>query len=231
MSLNDPTRRPWGTAQGASRTILFIWTGIALLSLASAVCIVLALSRPIDFSPTATILAVISVIAGVAGMHFDFATAQRRGAGVAVGVAHLFGAWISGAGGGIIVTAALSGQLGSLLSLSGLLILGVGVAIFLSPNVLERYRAAAEIRHDRVRSTGAHVLATVTSATMVSLNDSLRFRVTLRFTDQEGAQRWFTRTAPPATVDISEDDTIPMHYDPQNPGDRRSLVVDWPTYD
>jgi len=231
MSLHDPDRRPEERARVLRRITLSAWAVVAALALATAVRAVPLFSAGQGPDAAATTLFTISIFAAVGALILDLSTARRRGASELEGMPRLPGAWFTGAGIGTLIAAVLTGRLASPLTMWGLLMLAVGLAAFFSPHLVERYRAATAIRHDHVRSTGAHALATVTNARMVSRNDSLRFRVTLRFTDQEGSQRWFTRTAPLHTVDMSKDDTIPMHYDPQNPSNRRTLVVDWPTYD
>lgn len=55
-------------------------------------------------------------------------------------------------------------------------------------------------------------------------------RVTIRFTDQQGNQRWLTRTAPPGARSVTEHQNLGVHYDPADPGHRRGIVIDWPMY-
>lgn len=230
MSLNDPTRRPWGTAQGARFITLSAWAIIAGLSLATAVCAVPLFSGDLGMEAATFTLFIICTFASLGALGIDLALASRSGDGDVVALPRLPGAWLTGGGIGTMIAAALPGRPLSLLSLLGLMMFAAGVATFFSPTLLERYRSNKTIRHGQIRSAGVHTQAQVTEVSTFYREHFAHYRVTMRFTDQAGSPRWFTRNAPAGTRKISQGRILPLHYDPQNPGRRRTIVVDWPSY-
>jgi hypothetical protein len=77
----------------------------------------------------------------------------------------------------------------------------------------------------RTRETGVDATATVMSAPMSGrVNEVARQRLTLRFTDQQGVERFLRvgRTGGGWSVG----DTVPIRYDPTRPGYRRGILVD-----
>jgi hypothetical protein len=77
----------------------------------------------------------------------------------------------------------------------------------------------------RTRETGVDTLATVISAPVSGMvNYVQRQRLTLKFTDQQGVDRFFRvgRTG----GGWSAGDTIPIRYDPARPWSKRAILID-----
>lgn len=77
----------------------------------------------------------------------------------------------------------------------------------------------------RTREIGVDTVATVMSAPITGMvNYVLRQRLTLRFTDQQGVDRYLRvgRTG----GRYSEGDTVPIRYDPTRPWSKRGIIVD-----
>ncbi len=122
--------------------------------------------------------------------------------------------------GGLFVTMQLAqdGQLG----LFGILLIvaAYGVAVLLL--ALHLLREAA-VR--RTREIGVDTVATVLSAPVTGMvNYVPRQRLTLRFTDRQGVER-FVRVGRTGGR-YSAGDTLPLRYDPTRPGSRRGILVD-----
>jgi len=232
MSLNNPDRRPWGTARGARITTMSAWAIVAVTALVTAFLWVQMLQRGETSSPAAIVFFNVSVFSGIGALFIDLWLAQRRGdPGDAAGLPRLPGAWFTGAGIGTVLAAVLGGGRDVVVPLLwGLLMLIVGAVVFFSPVMLERYRERRARRHAGVRAEGVHTKAVVTRVTVFYREHIRHQRVTMRFTDQNGDQRWFTQTAAAGSSTIEEGQSLSLHYDRANPSRKRSLVVDWPTY-
>lgn len=77
----------------------------------------------------------------------------------------------------------------------------------------------------RTRQIGVDTVATVVSAPVTGMvNYVTRQRLTLRFTDQQGVERFFRvgRTG----GGYSTGDTIPIRYDPTRPWSKRAILVE-----
>jgi len=108
------------------------------------------------------------------------------------------------------------------MGLIGILFPVVGYAIAVLLVVFYFLREAA-IR--RTRETGVDTLATIVSAPVTGMvNYVTRQRLTLKFTDQEGVERFFRvgRTG----GGYSTGDTIPIRYDPSRPWSKRAILVE-----
>lgn len=108
------------------------------------------------------------------------------------------------------------------LGLFGIIAIGgtYGVAIFLVVMYFLRNDALK-----RTRELGVDTTATVISAPVSGMvNYVQRQRLTLRFTDVEGTERFFRigKTG----GGWSAGDTIPIRYDPTRPWSKRSIIVD-----
>lgn len=82
-----------------------------------------------------------------------------------------------------------------------------------------------EAAMSRTRQTGVDTVATVVSAPVTGMvNYVTRQRLTLRFTDQQGVERFLRvgRTG----GGYSTGDTIPIRYDPTRPWSKRSILVE-----
>jgi hypothetical protein len=109
---------------------------------------------------------------------------------------------------------------------------GMGLIGILVP--LVGYAAAAlivvfyflrEAAIKRTEEIGVDTMATVVSAPVTGMvNYVTRQRLTLKFTDQQGVERFFRvgRTG----GGYSTGDTIPIRYDPTRPGSKRSILVE-----
>lgn len=230
MSLHNPARRPWGTAKGARNISMSAWVLVAVCAALTALWWVGMLSGRRSLLTPSIIAFNISIIVGLGAMFVDLGTAARRGEEDSASLPHLPGSWFTGAGVGAIAAIALAP--GSSLSALpwGLLMLVGGATLFVSPNLLAAYRARRDQRHSQIRTTGIRAQATVTEVRTFYREHLPLYRVTLRFTDEQGAQRWFTQTAPAGARKVSKGRNLPLHYDPANPGRERTLVVDWPTW-
>jgi hypothetical protein len=106
--------------------------------------------------------------------------------------------------------------------LFGILVIGGGYLVAIYVLALYFLRRAA-IR--RTREIGVDTTATVISAPVSGMvNYVQRQRLTLRFTDQQGVERYLRvgRTG----GGWSAGDTIPIRYDPTRPGYKRGIIVD-----
>lgn len=108
--------------------------------------------------------------------------------------------------------------------------LACGVLLFTSPMLLAQYRASKVRRHSHTRATGVRTHATVTDVHTFYRQHLAHHRVTMRFTDRQGTQRWFTQTAPASVREMTKCQTLALHDDPSNPERKKTLVVDWPTW-
>ncbi|MDQ0615471.1 hypothetical protein QF046_003112 [Microbacterium sp. W4I4] len=228
MSLNDPSRRPWGTARGARIIVTALWGVVGGIAFAAAALWV----RMLQGDPAATSPSMvafnISIFAGIGVLFADLNTAQRRQVEESSSLPRLPGAWFTGAGTGALLASVLGGPEFVLVFWALVMLIG-GVAVYGSPNLLAISRAR-RARHDsRIRSAGASATATVTEVRTLYRNERFLFRPTMTFTDREGRQRWFTRTAPAGIRSVTKRQTFLLHYDPEHPGRRRSMVVGWNT--
>lgn len=85
--------------------------------------------------------------------------------------------------------------------------------------------ARREAAMRRTRETGVDTVATVVSAPITGMvNYVPRQRLTLRFTDQQGVDRYLRvgRTG----GGYSPGDTLPIRYDPSRPWAKRGIIVD-----
>lgn len=230
MSLNDPARRPWGTARGARIISLSAWVVVAIGALLAAAWWV----RNIQSDESALLPAIVafnvSIFAGIGALFIDLGTAQRRGVEETSALPRLPGAWFTGAGIGTIAAVVLAPDLDASALPWGLLMSVAGSLVFVSPELIERHRRRQTQRHAHVRASGIRTSAKVTRVSMFFRDDHSRYRVTMRFTDQHGDRRWFTKTAPAGTRPMEEGDALALHYDPASPSHRRTLVLDWPTW-
>lgn len=230
MSLHDPASRPWGTAKGARIISLSAWAVVAVSAmLAAAWWVRMILGDESALTPSIVAFNV-SIFAALGALFIDLGTAQRRGIEETSALPHLPGAWLIGAGVGTIAAVTMGPAGGLTPLLWGLLMFASGALAFISPNLLARYRDRRAHRHSQTRASGIRTQATVTKVSTVYREHSPRYRVTLRFTDQQGNQRWFTQTAPGAARSVADGTNLPLHSDAANPARKRTLVVDWPTW-
>ena len=87
------------------------------------------------------------------------------------------------------------------------------------------FYALREAAMRRTREIGVDTTATVMSAPVSGMVNSVqRQRLTLRFTDQQGVERFFR--AGLTGGNYSTGDTIPIRYDPTRPWSKRGILVD-----
>ena len=118
----------------------------------------------------------------------------------------------------LVIQATTPGGMG----LIGILFPFVGYAVAVLVVTLYVLREAA-IR--RTREVGVDTVATVISAPVSGrVNYVTRQRLTLKFTDQQGVERFFRvgRTG----GGYSTGDTIPIRYDPSRPWSKRAILVE-----
>lgn len=228
MSLNNPSDRPWGTARGAHIVVTTLWGLIALIALATAAFWV----RSLRGDEGALVLALtgfnISIFAAIGVLFADINTTERRQVEEGTALARFPGAWFIGAGTGALVACVL-GDGDPIVAFWGSVMLVIGIAAYFSPQLLANSRARRARNDSHIRSTGASATATVTEVRTGVRNHRIIYRPTLTFTDREGRQRWFTRTAPVSIHSVTKGQSFGLHYDAEHPGRRRSLVVSWGT--
>lgn len=230
MSMHDPARRPWGTATGARSVTLSAWALVAVIAALAAAWWVGMLQGDRNMLTPAIVAFNISIFVSLGAVAIDLTTAQQRGEEESSALPRLPGSWLAGAGLGAIAAGALTPGYGLAPALWGLLMLAGGVTLFLSPVLLTQHRARKARRHSRTRATGVRTQATVTEVRTFYREHLARYRVTMRFTDQQGDQRWFTQTAAAGSRGIETGQKLPLHYDPVRPGKTRTLVIDWPQH-
>ena len=118
----------------------------------------------------------------------------------------------------LVIQATTPGGMG----LVGILFPGVGYALAVLLVVFYFVRQAA-IR--RTQEVGVDTVATVVSAPVTGMvNYVTRQRLTLKFTDQQGVERFFRvgRTG----GGYSTGDEIPIRYDPSRPWSKRAILVE-----
>jgi hypothetical protein len=107
------------------------------------------------------------------------------------------------------------GVLGILFPVAGYVVAALVLVFFLLREAAMR----------RTREIGVDTLATVVSAPVSGMVNSVqRQRLTLRFTDQQGVERFFR--AGRTGGGYSTGDTIPIRYDPSRPWSTRGILVD-----
>jgi len=104
---------------------------------------------------------------------------------------------------------------------SPLFIAGGIVAILVIELVRRHSRAAAQVR-DRVERSGVTTSGTVTRAKSYSLNYHLVTRVTVRFTDRNGQERWAGQTV---AGEATTGDVLKVRYSPADLGRKAAVVV------
>jgi hypothetical protein len=107
------------------------------------------------------------------------------------------------------------GGFGILVPVAGYAVAGLVLVLFVLREAAMR----------RTRQTGVDTVATVISAPVTGMvNYVTRQRLTLRFTDQQGVERFFRvgRTG----GGYSTGDTIPIRYDPTRPWSKRGILVE-----
>ena len=230
MSLHDPARRPWATRKGARAVALSAWAVVAVSALLAAFWWVGTTQGDRSTLTPAIVAFNVSVFVGIGALAVDLLTTQRRGLEESTALPRLPGAWFTGAGFGTIAAAVLPSGHDAAPLPWGLLIAVGGALVFISPCLLERYRDGRTHRHAGIRASGIRTIAMVTDVHTFFREHYPRYRVTMRFTDQHGTPRWFTQTAPSGSRAMEAGQHLPLHYDAANPGRRRTLVVDWPTW-
>lgn len=230
MTLHNPARRPWGTARGARTISRSAWAVVVIAAMLTAVWWVKMLDGDQSMLTPAIVVFNVSIFAALGALGIDLGTAQRRGEEESAALPRLPGSWVAGAGIGAMATNAFVPGRDMTVLLWGLLMFAAGALAFFSPVLLERYRAARTRSYSRTRATGTRTQATVTEVRVFYREHFAHQRVTMTFTDQDGGQRWFTKTAAAGTRPLVVGRKLPLHYDAARPQHKRTLVVDWPTY-
>lgn len=134
---------------------------------------------------------------------------------------YLVAAFILAYIGGLFLVMQISGT-GDQLGLFGVFAIAATYAVAAVLVVLYFVRQSAMRRTAEI---GVDAVATVVSAPVSGrVNYVTRQRLTLKFTDQQGAER-FLRVGKTGGG-WSAGDTIPIRYDPTRPGYRRGIIVD-----
>lgn len=230
MSTHDPTRRPWGTAKGARIIALSAWVLVAVSAALAAAWWVGMLHGDAALQAPSLVAFNVSIFVGIGALGIGLWTAHRRGEEESATLPRLPGSWFTGAGLGTITAVALAPTHDLVALAWGLLMLACGVMLFASPVLLAQYRARKVSRHSHTRATGVRAHATVTDVHTFYRQHLAHHRMTMRFSDRQGTQRWFTQTAPGGGPWMTEGQTLALHYDPSNPARKKTLVVDWPTW-
>jgi hypothetical protein len=207
MSTTNPDERERSVAQRI-RPVVFV-AAILVQFLAPAL-VLLAVAGLIPRDP-GLILLYVGIWVPVALVAMFVAVNRSTYLLAAMGLSYVAGLFL-------VIAASTPGDMGGL----GILVPVVGYAVAALVLVLFVLREAAM---RRTRQIGVDTLATVISAPVTGMvNYVTRQRLTLRFTDQQGVERFFRvgRTG----GGYSTGDTIPIRYDPSRPWSKRGILVE-----
>lgn len=231
MSLVDPATRWWRNPAPLGRLTLAAWILVFLTAIATGWANARYLDGAVwqhwagaDFlvgvegvSAPVRRVAELSVVVlpwlVFAAFLLDFLSAGRRSRGAAWALASAAGWTASGLGIGGLATGA---------PLWASVLLVGALALAARPVTL---RVLGRREHTRVHGTAT--TATVTGSDVVEIGGVVRWKVTLRFTDNAGRQRWYATTVPMNEVRRPPDGTrYVLRYDPAHPGRRTAIHVD-----
>lgn len=230
MSIHNPSDRPWRKPAGARIAIYSAWVVVAATSVVQG-WFLPDLVFEVEGAYGAmwwNIAFIVALALGIGVMLFDARLADIRDASEASALARMVGALVAGAGIGAFVR--VWGELTSMLL--ALALVGIGLLIFFGPALLHVRRLRRQRSDNAIRKSGASTTAVITDVHEFYRGGSVpmaHYKVTLRFTDTSGQDRWYTETAPPGIFsnDVTLGRRLPLHYDPARPGRRRSIVVSW----
>jgi hypothetical protein len=164
------------------------------------------------FAPDGWLIAVYVVIWAVVGLAALWVPSSRN--------TYLLAAFMLAYVGGLFVVIQLAAPVQA--GLLDILFIAVPYAIAMVLLALYFIREAAM---RRTREIGVDTVATVMSAPVTGMvNYVQRQRLTLRFTDQQGVDRYLRvgRTG----GGYSPGDTVPIRYDPTRPWSKRGIIID-----
>jgi hypothetical protein len=207
MSTTNPDERERSVAQRI-RPVVFV-AAILVQFLAPAL-VLLAVAGPIPRDP-GLILLYVGIWVPVALVAMFVAVNRSTYLLAAMGLSYVAGLFL-------VIGASTPAGMGGL----DILVPVVGYAVAALVLVFFVLREAAM---RRTRQIGVDTVATVISAPVTGMvNYVTRQRLTLRFTDQQGVERFFRvgRTG----GGYSTGDTIPIRYDPTRPWSKRGILVE-----
>jgi hypothetical protein len=207
MSTTNPDERERSVAQRI-RPVVFV--AAILVQVLAPALVLLAVAGLIPRDP-GLILLYVGIWVPVALVAMFLAVNRSTYLLAAMGLSYVAGLFL-------VIGASTPGGMGGL----DILVPVVGYAVAALVLVFFLLREAAM---RRTRQIGVDTLATVISAPVTGVvNYVTRQRLTLRFTDQQGVERFFRvgRTG----GGYSTGDTIPIRYDPTRPWSKRGILVE-----
>lgn len=207
MSTTNPDERERSVAQRVRPVVL---TAAILVQFLAPVLVLLAVAGLIPRDP-GLILLYVGTWVPVALAAMFLAVNRSTYLLAAMGLSYVAGLFL-------VIGASTPGDMGGL----GVL---VPVGGYSSAALVVVFFVLREAAMRRTRQIGVDTLATVISAPVTGMvNYVTRQRLTLRFTDQQGVERFFRvgRTG----GGYSTGDTIPIRYDPTRPWSKRGILVE-----
>lgn len=225
MTTRDPGNRFWRSFRGAVALTVVIWTVVTVLF--GVTGFLMAMPDGFEGGPTWGAWAA-GLAVGTAGVVFLSVAVPDFGGTMAplFQCVRFAGSMAAGIGGGAMACVVVGRADRALLWAPP--VAALGVLLVLSPVLVTAYRSSLQRHRDDIRLHGASSPGVVTGTwTFVEDETWVRYRATIRFTDTSGTQRWFKRLAPKEILRVAEGDAVTVHFDPEHPGHRRSISVDW----
>ena len=150
---------------------------------------------------------------------------MRRGD---IGLAYGQAAALAGAGIAVALRAPTL-DVWDVFTITGAILLGVALLLALLGWRAARSRARQAVREEELMRTGRLTSGTITDQGYDSFDEAANIltTVTVTFTDQWGTQRWVQQPALIRRSDpLRTGETTRLWYDPANPGDESSIVVE-----
>lgn len=174
----------------------------------------------VELAPTALL---VSTMCAMLTLFVAIYAATVRDTGPGWSVCHFFGWWPLGAGlGGLVAAWTAPVASAPWLPLAGVLV--GGFCLLLRPVVERRVRIHAQRRADVVR-TGVTSVGVATKVDMVIRLDIHYWKVTVKYADQQGRDRWATGLVRTHDARPEVGQRYRVSHDPKHPGRRSSIVV------
>ena len=146
-----------------------------------------------------------------------------------IGLGYGLGALLIGGGLGVLLVVSIAPEnLGG--SITGYGLLGAGLVLAVLGWLAHQGRRVEEARQEELMRTGREVQATVSDRGYLDFGDGTQRLITtatFTFTDHLGTQRWVQRVVVMhRSAPLDNGDTTRLWYDPQDPGDEKSIVVE-----
>lgn len=246
MSLVNPDQRWWRKDRPLRTVTMIVWTVVLL------VCVVTGWSNALymasatwstightswttgtSLSPFMETLAMTLVSVVIFPVIFaailDGYRLHRRNLSAGWAAAHAVGAVFLGLGTGVLLAALspLTAQSRPLVLSVGAILVGVGTAVLAIRPLVTYLNQSRGDSQAWSRMHGTPTQAVITDSRVVTTFDVDRWKVTVRFRDGDGNERWHTTTAPVHEADMPTVGTQrTLRYDPDNPGRKSTIFVD-----